>query len=108
MQESRWLFEGRPKHGKKYNQIGRIGGPILQLAQKVIVRIEFLACLAIHSSSHKKPLPNAAKTFLVYFDTLETHRVKFIYSEKATKKRKFEISLNLVGFSEYINFSVQF
>ena len=42
---SRWLFEGRPRHGNGSD------GPILHLVQKAIVGIEFLASFAIPSSS---------------------------------------------------------
>ena len=45
------LFEGRPRLGKNYSQMGWIGGPILQVAKKAIVRIEFFASFAIPSSS---------------------------------------------------------
>ena len=40
---SRWLFEGRLRQCKNMLPDGRIGCDILKVAQKAIVRIQFLS-----------------------------------------------------------------
>ena len=74
------FWGGRPRQGKNYSQMGWIGGSnILQLAQEAIVRIEFLTSFAIPSSSSHENVAKCCKDFLVYFNTLETHRVIYYY-----------------------------
>ena len=88
--------------------------------RKFSVRLKFLS---IPDSRGKLQQPNESKESANQPLGTRTQRVKFIYSEKATKfckiftllltavhtvKSKGEISQNVVAFSEYMNFNNDF